>query len=236
MQIPPKHHLDVWTIPFQHQGDRSLSTALAYLDPQERIRCEKFRQPSSQLIFAYTRMAVKTILGHYLSLPPQHLSFHAQVHGKPYLTQDPSLQFNWSHTASHALFAMGHAGEPLGVDVETIKIRPFHGIAQQAFSTEERHHLHQLPAQLLPFGFFAFWSQKEAFIKALGVGLRYPLTRLTMPSISPAQLKHAYPFTDPLTRQSWQSQIFFPAPGVLAAVCARPSVHTWNYHVYDPTT
>ena len=113
-------------------------------------------------------------------------------------------------------------GEPLGVDVETIKIRPFHGIGrpfqQSAICTSYR-------LSCSPFGFFAFWSQREAFIKALGLELRYPLTRLTMPSISPAQLKHAYPFTDPLTRQSWQSQIFFPAPGVLAAVCARPSVH-----------
>jgi 4'-phosphopantetheinyl transferase len=67
-------------------------------------------------------------------------------------------------------------GDEIGIDIETIRPdKVTTGLADRFFSAEEAESLRRLPAALTAPGFFACWTRKEAYIKALGRGLYYPL-------------------------------------------------------------
>ena len=103
--------------------------------------------------------------------------------GKPQLAagQNPrALHFNVSHSNGIALIAVG-SGEPLGVDIERIrKDVDTNSLAERFFSIRERAGLRALPEHLRVPGFYACWTRKEAFLKATGDGLSFPLANFSV--------------------------------------------------------
>jgi 4'-phosphopantetheinyl transferase len=85
------------------------------------------------------------------------------------------LYFNLSHSNEYAVIAVSRTG-PLGVDIERVRLMPdLEEIAARFFSSAEQAAILRLPAaQRLP-AFYRCWTSKEAFIKALGAGLQFPL-------------------------------------------------------------
>jgi len=113
------------------------------------------------------------------------------------------LQFNLSHSAGLALIAVG-AELQLGVDIEKIREEvDTAALAQRFFSPREGAGLQALPDNLRVPGFFACWTRKEAFLKATGTGLSFPLADFsvtTHPHLPP-QLEDLQGDTE--ARQRW---------------------------------
>jgi 4'-phosphopantetheinyl transferase len=66
----------------------------------------------------------------------------------------------------------------VGVDAEaTSRAAPL-GVVQRCFAHPERSALLALPAEQQPELFFEYWTLKEAFLKATGRGLSYPMERI----------------------------------------------------------
>src|SRR5208283_6184767 len=64
----------------------------------------------------------------------------------------------------------------LGVDIE--RVRPdvkTAELSERFFSSSERAALRSLPETLRVAAFYACWARKEAFLKAIGEGLGFPL-------------------------------------------------------------
>ena len=79
----------------------------------------------------------------------------------------------------------------LGVDVELIRdFSDMDAVAQHTFSRQEYLTFSNLPASQRPIGFFNCWTRKEAYVKALGAGLGYPLNSfdVTLEPEIPAQV------------------------------------------------
>ena len=76
----------------------------------------------------------------------------------------------------------GHfRGVPLGCDIEAIDPAiDWPPLARAFFSTAENDALAALDGSEARAAFFACWSRKEAFVKALGLGLSYPLDAFTV--------------------------------------------------------
>jgi 4'-phosphopantetheinyl transferase len=95
-------------------------------------------------------------------------------------------------------------GRPVGVDVERVRPLPdLDEIAARTFSPEERRRLSRLdPAERLA-GFFNCWTRKEAYLKALGIGLAGSPTGFTVSLApgAPARLDHVA--DDPHAPQCW---------------------------------
>jgi 4'-phosphopantetheinyl transferase len=73
------------------------------------------------------------------------------------------------------LIAVG-AERRVGVDVEKIRLDvDTDALAERFFSVHERAGLRSLPDHARVAGFFACWTRKEAFLKATGDGLSFPL-------------------------------------------------------------
>lgn len=134
------------------------------------------------------------LISRYLEMFPAEIQFSYAVNGKPQLAtsnaQTECLHFNLAHSGGIALYAFTRVGE-VGVDVELI--RPdftTNEIAQRFFSPTEVACLNELPAELRPEAFFNCWTRKEAFIKAIGIGLSLPLNEfdVTLSPDKPAKL------------------------------------------------
>jgi 4'-phosphopantetheinyl transferase len=124
------------------------------------------------------RALVRSVLAGYLDAKPEALTFVHGVHGKPELESAGRLRFNFSRSGSFGLLAVTR-GRDVGVDVEQIDARRAVGpIADRLFDADEAAELRSLPEARRIRRFFELWTQKEAYAKALGVGLSVPLERL----------------------------------------------------------
>lgn len=91
-------------------------------------------------------------------------------HGKPYFPAHPEICFNLSHC--RGLAACGISDDVLGVDCESIRpLRP--GVLHRSFSPDESRFVLESPVP--DESFFRLWTLKESFVKALGIGISYPL-------------------------------------------------------------
>jgi 4'-phosphopantetheinyl transferase len=93
-------------------------------------------------------------------------------HGKPSLVSRPDIHYNLSH--ANGVCACVADRDECGIDCETV--RPYRPrVTQRVFSAEEQAVLAALPEGERDMYFFRIWTLKEAFVKAIGVGVSYPM-------------------------------------------------------------
>ena len=141
-----------------------------------------------------SRGARRLLLAPYLAEAPHRVRFEETPHGKPSVSNRGSrLYFSASHSGELLVFAIAR-GRQVGIDVE--QLRPRKGVSAVAarfFSSRERQCLAALPAKTRTEAFYRCWTQKEAFVKLLGEGLRCPLDRFDVqvdPKQPPALVGH----------------------------------------------
>lgn len=182
----------LWTLPL-HVPPCGLAPVLALLDPDETQRFRRFVAPAHASRFAVARAMLRVLLGAYVSRAPVKLHFDVGEAGKPRLVAsltDVNLEFNVSHSADIAIVGITR-DHRLGVDVEVVRAVPDHErIAQDNFAPAEYEQLMALASERRLAGFFAGWTRKEAYVKAIGSGLSAPLDRfeVTLDPDAPATL------------------------------------------------
>lgn len=174
--------------------------------------------------YLVTRALVRTVLSRYAGLAPAQWEFRTNPYGRPEIANvglpGGQIAFNISHT--HSLIILGVTRRrALGVDVENVQSRPVSlDIADQCFAQPEVATLARTPAELRQQRFFEFWTLKESYIKARGMGLSLPLSKFSFSF--PAQRRVRIDIDpdlgdDPRRWCFWQ---FSPAVPYLAAICA----------------
>ncbi len=103
-------------------------------------------------------------------------------HGKPFLAQYPAVHINLSHCNEAVLCGVGSVS--LGVDVEGY--RPFRERVMQRVLTEVEQQT-VLQAEQPAWQFLRFWTLKESFVKALGIGISYPMRQISFSQLQPIQ-------------------------------------------------
>ncbi|MFT7578582.1 MAG: 4'-phosphopantetheinyl transferase [Myxococcota bacterium] len=125
------------------------------------------------------RWLVRTALSRHAARAPQDWRFVSNQYGAPAIVDaqqdDAKLRFNLSHT--RGLVAVVVAREiAVGVDVEHTERRArLAVIARRFFAPSEVEALLALDEAGHRDRFFAYWTLKEAYIKARGMGLAIPL-------------------------------------------------------------
>ena len=186
----PSGRIDVWTVRLDEPASAAASES-SVLSPDEIARAGRFHFEKDRTHFSRCRSALRQLLSGYLAIPASEIRFEYLASGKPQLAaaQNPrAVQFNVSHSAGVALIAIG-AERRLGVDIEKIRDNvDTTSLAERFFSLRERAGLQALPEHLRLPGFFACWTRKEAFLKATGDGLSFPLADFsvsTHPALEP---------------------------------------------------
>lgn len=142
------------------------------LGDDERARADCFRFPRDRRRFVVRRARLRQLLGAWVGRAPETLVFSENSHGKPVLADGPP--FSLSHAADIMMLAIGDAD--VGCDIERIDpALDWQPLTETFFTITERNALAVLPPAAARRAFFACWARKEAFVKALGLGLSYPL-------------------------------------------------------------
>lgn len=169
----------VWTaVPDQVSEPAARARCEAMLSADERARMQRFHFERDRQIYLVAHALVRTALSRYATCAPAAWAFTANEHGRPEIapgTCTRPLRFNLSHT--RGLVAVAIALErDLGVDVEHLYPRSFDlDVAEHFFAPTEVAALAAQPADARRDRFFAYWTLKESYIKARGMGLALPL-------------------------------------------------------------
>jgi len=208
----PEGEIQVWAIPLDPPPSRVAALA-ATLTPDEEARAARFRFDIHRRRYVVGRGVLRALLGAYLGVPPARLRFDYRERGKPDLAapwRRAGLSFNLSNSEDLALAGFVRGGD-LGVDVEFLKEMPdLAEIASRFFSATEVAALACVPEAQKREAFFNCWTRKEAYLKAVGVGLAAPLDSFVV-TLAPGE-----------------------APRMLALQGDRERAARWFFHHLEP--
>jgi 4'-phosphopantetheinyl transferase len=223
--IASERHIDVWLAYYDEIADPRLHAEYrALLTEEERRKELRFYFPDDQRRYLVTRAMVRTVLSRYLDVAPTDWRFAANRYGRPEIANfkpdECGLRFNISHT--RGLIALGVTQfRELGVDVENVRAREVSlGIADRFFAKAEVAELATVPPARQQDRFFEYWTFKESYIKARGMGLSIPLEQFSFhyPHERAVHLAVQPQLGDDAARWSfWQ---YRPTATHLLAVCA----------------
>lgn len=189
--------------------------ALDLLSPDERERAERFKVPEAAERFTLARGLLRRALGGVLGEEPASLEFSYGPQGKPGL-EGKAVSFNLSHSEDWAAIAIAK-GREVGVDLE--KIRPHEPrLAERYFSAPEAILYRATVREKQELAFFHFWTAKEAYLKARGVGISGGLKghSFSDPWEVPPRLTWAGGDAEEPAR--WSFHRFWPAEGVIGTL------------------
>lgn len=158
----------------------SLPVLQAVLSPDEQLREHRYRLPADRVRFVVGRGLARHLLGQVLSLAPAAVAIATEAHGRPVLAnrQGRDIGFNVSHTSGLVAVALTDTRD-VGIDVEDTARAITQDIARRFFSVDEVQALRAHPAAAQASAFFDYWTLKEAYIKARGLGLTIPLDQVS---------------------------------------------------------
>lgn len=157
----------------------ALDAYLGLLSPEERTRHARFLNERARHEYLITRALCRTVLSRYADVAPVDWRFQANEWGRPEINVPElgHLRFNLSNTRGLIACAVALEGE-IGVDVEALdRASDLLEIADRFMAAPEAAAIRALPPDAQGFRFFTYWTLKEAYIKARGMGLSIPLDK-----------------------------------------------------------
>ncbi len=196
----PNGDVHVWCA----DADQPWPEALLYgvLSEEERARAGSFAFEEDRRRYAHAHGVLRLVLGHYLDRTPRSIRLTTGRNGKPCLPwYERAVHFNISHARALMLCAFARDRQ-VGVDVEWRDRELSWGdLAVYTCSDREQVILSSLdgPAQVETF--VTWWTLKEAYVKALGVGLDLPLNRIDVADAG--ETRYAVPIGGDIRDPRW---------------------------------
>jgi len=211
-------------IRYRFTGDEADPADLAQLSSDERARAGRFLSGQDRASYAAAHALARRMLAAAAAVQPDALTFVAGPYGKPAIAgpeETSGIAFNIAHTRGLVACAVCLEGD-VGVDVEAVRaeLQPA-DLAQRFFATSECEGLAAVAADARPARFTDLWALKEAYIKAVGLGLSHALDTFAFSFGPDGRLSFQRPPGDTAPRVF---ALFEPKPGFRLAVAA-PSGH-----------
>ena len=228
-------------IPFEevliwHIEPESISDAarcaefLSWLSPEERATHDRFRFDRHRHTYLVSHALLRGALSQVVDRSPAQWLFGLNAYGKPHLANPVphlDIQFNLSHTNGMAVLALAMNRE-VGIDVEHLGRQETNtDIAERFFAPEEVTELISQPQDKQRIRFLEYWTLKESYIKAIGMGLSCPLESFAFQPGTSQQAPMLLRVDDPVLGQKkwtfWQEQIGLQH---LVALCVQSGAET----------
>ncbi|MQR01159.1 4'-phosphopantetheinyl transferase family protein [Glaciimonas soli] len=217
--------IDLWcAFPAEITDESLLQTYRDLLSDEERVQQQRFYFAKDRQRYLVTRVLARTVLSRYGSVAPEQWVFAANAYGKPHINfgtgLDKKISFNITHADNLIIIAVtcDHA---LGLDTENNQDRSIsQDLAEHSFAPEEVVDFCAQPADQQQQRFFEYWTLKESYIKARGMGLSIPLQQFSFsfPREDEIALALAPELND--TPARWRFWQFKMAGNYLVALCA----------------
>ena len=205
------------------EDEERIAAARSIVAGDEWVRYERFMFPDGRRQFLATRVLIRSVLSRYASLNPAAWRFTTNAHGRPEMAGPEvalPLRFNLSN-AEGMVVCIVSAHHDVGVDVEPLDRRPILDVADRYFSRFEVAALRALPAEEQPHRFLEYWTLKESYIKARGLGLAIPLAQFAFDLSDPKRIRVAF---DPRLgddHEAWQFERPMMSPRHMVAVALK---------------
>jgi 4'-phosphopantetheinyl transferase len=170
--------VDVWLTCLCNACRDPEADTLRLLSEAERAKWSRFVAADARLQYLVSRALVRTTLSRYTDVGEREWQFGANRYDRPHIEQPAALrhlQFNLSNATGLVACAVAVDCE-VGVDVENTR-RPLDvdALAPSVFAPMELADFRGCTPPERRERFFAYWTLKEAYIKARGMGLSIPL-------------------------------------------------------------
>jgi len=168
--------LDLWYVDLDVSAD-AVRCFREWLSSDELAKAERFHSDAHRARYIVGRAALRGVLAERLDCSPAAIRFSYGANGKPMLEGGRGhIEFNLAHSGGDAVIALAD-GAAVGVDIELLRpIADVESLARLVFSDAERRELALAPDPVSAF--LNGWTRKEAYVKALGLGLTAPLTEI----------------------------------------------------------
>ena len=184
-------------------SDARLRVLAETLTEAERERAARLLSPLACIRWIAARGSLRELLGAYLDCPPAAVAIDSDELGKPYLRSTDSVPPHFSVSRSRSLMLVGLTrSTPIGVDVEAID---------------------------RPQIFLEHWTAKEAYLKAIGVGLRQhpPRVDLKAPMRNASTEVELAPTALPAP---WLLARLAPCDGYVGAAVVNAAIRRFSCH------
>ncbi|MBT8347442.1 MAG: 4'-phosphopantetheinyl transferase superfamily protein [Desulfofustis sp.] len=219
MKLSTDKALLCFTFVDEIQDDKLLAEYQSMLPADELDKLGKFRFATHKKRYLVGRALLRTTLSKCVGIGPDLITFSRESHGRPFLMQyqqNNNVQFNLSYTDGLVAVAL-ISGKQVGLDIEnTSRQIDCLDIARNYFAQKEYCELKLLSGPPRRIRFFEFWTQKEAYMKARGLGLHLALDDVNFASSDNTTGPHLILMKD---GRYWQFKLLNPSVTHKAAVC-----------------
>ncbi len=202
------------------------------LSDDEAARSLRFKFLKDRQSYIISRGILRILLGKYTHTKPEQLAFIYGKYGKPSLNSP--IKFNISHSGNMAVFGFT-INDEIGVDIEYIKpdVEVMH-LVENFFSETEIAMLKSLPEAIQKKAFYRCWTRKEAFIKAEGSGLSFPLDQFSV-SVDDDEVANLLETKwNTNKKNNWALHSCVPKADYIAAVAVENKLNTMLITKYEP--
>jgi 4'-phosphopantetheinyl transferase len=176
----------------------------------------------------------RTLVGRALDVSPSAWPWREGPHGRPEIDDaHTDLHFNLSHSAGLVICALAR-GRAVGVDVEHLGRREFElTLVHRYCSPSEVVDVCDQGKQWRD-RFLAYWTLKESYLKARGVGISVALADISF-TLTPAGAQLAFERSLAGTDANWRFHLWQPGDRHLAAVAVHagddpdPTFHVQSF-------
>jgi 4'-phosphopantetheinyl transferase len=192
----------------------------AILSTQETTRYRRFHFPADSHRYLIAHALLRKTLSKYADLPPTGWAFTQGTHGRPEISNPgvPALRFNLTHTKG-LVGCVVTLENDCGIDAEALSSRhDLSGVAKRMFSVDESRELQQLEGSRQLDYFFARWTLREAYVKALGIGISHPTQKLSFTIGGDDSIQVAFRPELKDNAGHWQFRLLRPTPEHIAAI------------------
>lgn len=170
--------VDVWLTSLSGLGDSQQLAYLGILPGSERAKWQRFAVQGARLQYLLTRVLIRTTLSRYAEVPEAAWQFETNQYGRPHVSHPSEfrgMEFNLSNTDGLVTCAVSRNRE-IGIDIENVgRALDADALAPTVFAPEELADFRRTPSETRRNRFFSYWTLKESYIKARGMGLSIPL-------------------------------------------------------------
>lgn len=153
-----------------------------YLTPKERDIANAYKTRVLTENYVISHSILRQILSHHTNMSVHEIEFIFGEYGKPYIKNNSQhIQFNMSHSKDMLCIVVTKDKE-IGVDIEFKNSDlDIEELQHLVLSVREKVYMDTLSSQTAKQNlFYHIWTLKEAIIKAMGIGLSYPITEINL--------------------------------------------------------
>ncbi len=226
---PEPGHVCVWhartTDAAWSHPDRKVR-AMTWLSSAERARFARYRHDDDREMFLLGRVMARALVGRALGIGAADWRWTEGRYGRPEIAGHPTpLSFNLAHSAGMVVCALSRDAE-VGVDIEHRHRRPTDPrIVRRFCSPPEIADIERQGLDGWRDQFLRYWTLKEAYLKARGVGIAVPLADVSFSLGDPVRIAFMNSLAD--TDTNWTFALVEPDGDHFVAVAtpAAPGAH-----------